>query len=69
MGILSIVFGIIVIVAAVMLYMSPTQHELWGALVIGFSVASVVSCMGGMGIGAILGLIGGILAILWRPPK
>jgi len=67
MGLLGIVFGVIVIVASVMLYLNPNQRQLWGALIIAFSVISVLSCMGGMGIGLILGIIGGVLAILWKP--
>ena len=67
MGLLGIVFGVIVIVASVMLYLNPNQRQLWGALIIAFSVISVMSCMGGMGIGLILGIIGGVLAILWKP--
>jgi len=69
MGILGIVFGIIVIAVAIMLYVNPAQHELWGALIIVFSVMSIISCMGGMGIGLLLGVIGGILAIIWEPEK
>jgi len=69
MGILGIVFGVIVVVLAVMLYTNPVRHELWGALIIVFSVISVLSCLGGMGIGLILGVVGGILAILWKPVK
>jgi len=67
MGLLGIVFGIIVVISAVMLYLNPLQRQLWGALIIAFSVISVLSCMGGMGIGLILGIIGGVLAILWKP--
>ena len=67
MGLVGILFGLIVIFAAVMLYMNPIQHTLWGALIIAFSVLSVMSCMGGMGIGLILGIAGGVLALLWRP--
>ncbi len=69
MGIIAIIFGIIVLVAAVMLYANPKQHELWGALIIVSSVLSMLGCMGGMGIGLLLGIAGGILAILWRPRK
>lgn len=69
MGVLGIVLGVIVIVSAVMLYMNPIQHELWGALIIAFSVISVLTCMGGMGVGLVLGIIGGIVAIFWRPRK
>jgi len=69
MGILGIIFGIIIIAVAVMLYINPTQHELWGALIIIFSVISIISCMGGMGIGLLLGIVGGILAVLWKPEE
>jgi len=69
MGILGIIFGIIIIAVAVLLYTNPAQHELWGALIIVFSVISVISCMGGMGIGLLLGIVGGISAILWKPEK
>jgi len=67
MGVLGIIFGVVVIISAVMLYLNPSQRQLWGALIISFSVISVLSCMGGMGIGLILGIVGGVLAILWKP--
>ncbi|MDH5461131.1 MAG: hypothetical protein OEZ29_02665 [Candidatus Bathyarchaeota archaeon] len=67
MGLLGIIFGVIVVILAIMLYLSPLQHQLWGALIIVFSVMSVLSCMGSMGIGLLLGIIGGVLAILWKP--
>jgi len=69
MGILGIIFGIVIIVVAILLYTKPTQHELCGALIIVFSVISVISCMGSMGIGLLLGIVGGILAILWKPEE
>jgi hypothetical protein len=69
MAILGIVLGAAIIILAVMLYNNPAQHELWGTLIIVFSVVSVISFMGGMGIGILLGIIGGILAVLWRPPE
>jgi hypothetical protein len=69
MGVVGVIFGVIIIVAAIMLYTNPRQHELWGALIIVFSVISILSCMGGMGIGLILGIIGGALAILWKPEE
>jgi len=67
MGIVGIIFGIMIIVAAIMLYMNSERHELWGALIIVFSVLSILGCMGGFGIGLIFGIIGGILAVLWKP--
>jgi len=69
MGILGLIFGIIVIVSAVMLYSRPTQHSTWGVLILIFSVLSLFgSMMGGLGVGLILGIIGGVLAIIWKPP-
>lgn len=69
MGVLGIIFGIIIIAATILLYTNPKQHELWGALIIAFSVVSVISCMGGMGMGLLLGIVGGALAILWKPEE
>jgi hypothetical protein len=67
MTIFGIVFGIVVLISSIMLYTSPKQHELWGSLIVVFSVLSVLSCMGGMGIGLILGIVGGVLGIVWKP--
>jgi hypothetical protein len=65
----GLVLGAAIIIVAVMLYKNPAQHELWGTLIIVFSVVSVISFMGGMGIGLLLGIIGGILAVLWKPQE
>ena len=68
MGILGLIFGIIVIISALMLNRRPHEHTTWGILILVFSVLSVFgSMMGGFGIGVLLGLIGGILAITWKP--
>ena len=61
-SIITLVFGIIVIVSALMLYRRPQRHRLCGILIMIFSVLS-----GGI-IGVLLGLVGGILAIIWKPP-
>jgi hypothetical protein len=61
-SIITLVFGIIVIASALMLYRRPQRHKTYGILIIVFSVLS-----GGI-IGVLLGLIGGILAIIWKPP-
>jgi len=66
---LGLVCGVIVLVAAIMLYVNPRQHLLWGALIMAFSVLSVMSWMGGFGAGLITGIVGGILAILWVPER
>ena len=68
MGILSLVFGIIVIISALMLNRRPHEHTTWGILILVFSVLSAFgSMMGGFSIGVLLGLIGGVLAITWKP--
>jgi hypothetical protein len=65
LSIVGLVPGIIVIIAAVMLNVRPIEHTIWGTLILIFSIISFVS-MGGFFIGAILGIIGGALAISWR---
>ncbi len=68
MGVLGIIFGAVVIISALMLNNKPEQHQTWRSLIVLFSVLSIFgSAMGGFGIGLILGLIGGILAITWKP--
>ncbi|MGA2791893.1 MAG: DUF6114 domain-containing protein [Candidatus Bathyarchaeia archaeon] len=68
LGVLGLIFGLIVIISALMLNSKPEQHSTWGILIIVFSVLSVFgSAMGGFGIGLILGLIGGILGVTWKP--
>lgn len=70
MGILGLIFGAIVIISALMLNNKPEQHSTWGTLIVIFSVLSIFgSAMGGFGIGLILGLIGGVLAITWKPTQ
>jgi len=66
MGILGLVFGLVVIVSAIMLNRKPAEHTTWGSLIIFFSVLSIFGSAMGFGIGLILGLIGGILAITWK---
>ena len=70
LGVLGLIFGLIVIISALMLNNKPEQHSTWGTLIIVFSVLSIFgSAMGGFGIGLILGLIGGILGVTWKPPQ
>lgn len=69
-GVLGLIFGAIVIISAYMLNSRPEQRSTWGSLIVLFSVLSIFGgAMGGFGIGLVLGLIGGILAITWKPTK
>lgn len=68
LGIAGILFGLVVMIGALMLYNNPTQHSTWGLVILIFSVLSILgSAMGGFGLGLILGLIGGGLALTWKP--
>lgn len=67
MGILGIIFGAIVIIGAYMIGSSPVpSHTSWGIIILLFSAMSFISG-GGFYIGGVLGIIGGILAIIWKP--
>jgi MFS family permease len=50
--------SLIVIIGAIMMYMHPEDSKKWGIIVLIFSI---------IGLGSILGLIGGVLAIVWKP--
>lgn len=69
-GVLGVVFGAIIIISALMLNRKPQEHATWGTLIVIFSVISIFGgAMGGFGIGLVLGLIGGVLAITWKPTE
>ena len=67
-GMLGIVFGVIVIVSAVMLNRQPKQHMTWGILILTFSILGIFGGLGGYLVGLILGIVGGALAMQWNPP-
>lgn len=66
-GIVGVVFGIIMIIGAVMMYSNPQSHTMWGVIVLVLSILSWVFAAGGIFIGFLLGLIGGILALTFKP--
>jgi len=74
--ILGLVSGMIVLISAIMLNIRPGEatHGLracctmWGTMILIFSIVSLFGgSMGGFLIGAILGIIGGALALSSRP--
>lgn len=67
-GITGLVIGALVIIASVMLDSRPAEHKTWGVVILVLSLISVFGGMAGFGIGFILGIIGGALAISWTPP-
>jgi hypothetical protein len=64
--VLGIASGVIVLLEAVMLYSGTGKPSTWGALIVAFSAISLFAA-GGFFVGAILGIVGGILAITWKP--
>jgi hypothetical protein len=65
-SIVGLVSGILMIVGAAMLRARPMEHVMWGTVILVFSVVSFVG-MGGFFIGAVLGIIGGAFALIYRP--
>lgn len=66
--IVGVIFGIIVIVGAVMINKAtPSSVRNGSILVLVFSILSLIFSNGGFFLGFILGLIGGILGLVWKP--
>jgi len=66
-GVVGIIMGLIMVVGAFMLYSKPSSAKMWGIIILILSILSWVTAVGGLVIGFILGLIGGILAIVYKP--
>jgi hypothetical protein len=66
-GSFGVVSGLIVFGSGVMLRVKPEQSAVWGLLMLIFSVLSFFGT-GGFIIGAILGIIGGVMTLRWRRP-
>lgn len=66
LSLLGLVSGVLVIIGALMLNTRPAEHTTWGTIILIFSIISLLG-MGGFFIGAILGIVGGALALSWRP--
>lgn len=66
LGIVGIVFALIVIIGGVMMYQNPKSHTMWGVIIL---VLAIIDLPGfwGFGLGSLLALIGGILALVFKP--
>ena len=58
--------GIIVLIGSTFLYSRPEQSRTWGLIILVVSALNLLVGMGGLAAGT-LGVIGGALAISWRP--
>ena len=67
-GFLGIFYGIIIIICAVKMHNEP-ENQTWSILIIIFSVLSLLGAGAGLYIGLILGMIGGLLGLTWKPPQ
>ena len=56
-GVYFIIMGLIVTIGAVMMYNTPSSAHTWGIVIL---ILSIISAN-------IFGLIGGILALIWKP--
>ncbi len=67
-GIMGLVWGVLVLVGAIMMNSSnPSRVKTGAVLVLVFSIISWFGAAGGFVIGFILGLIGAILGLVWHP--
>ena len=67
LAVVGLVSGVLVVVGSVMMYTRPSQSQLWAAVVLGFSVVSILGGFGGFVVGPVLGVVGGVLGLTWRP--
>ncbi len=58
LGVWCLISCIFVIAGAIALYSNPLKHTRWGVVILVFSI---------LGVGGILGLVGGILALTFHP--
>ncbi len=65
-SVVSLVCGVIVVMSALVLRVHPEEHVSWGAIIVVFSAISFVG-MGGYFVGAGFGIIGGAIALNYKP--
>lgn len=72
LGIAVLVFftgvGVLLRVGGVGAHRDPDISTLLGGVGIVFSLLSVVSALGGFVTGIVLGVVGGVICIVWQPP-
>ena len=65
-GVFGLVSGIVVLVSSMMLLTGKGQPRTWSVLILVFSGLSRFG-FGGFLVGAVLGIVGGALALRWKP--
>jgi hypothetical protein len=65
---LGLLVGFLTLLVGVLMLAVPSGHTVWGILAICLALASIPVALGGFILGFLLTLIGGILAMTWKPP-
>ncbi len=65
-GVFGVAFGLIILIGGIVMFIKPGASTALGVIILILSIASVLST-GGLFIGMILGLVGGILGIVFKP--
>lgn len=65
-SLVSFVCGVIVLINALVLRIHPQEHVMWGIVIVVFSAVSFVG-LGGYFVGAAFGIIGGAIALTYKP--
>jgi hypothetical protein len=68
LSVFGLVCGVIVLLSAIMLRFMPSQRQTWGILMLVFSILSFFG-FGGFIVGAVLGIVGAIMILRWKPPQ
>ena len=68
MGGFGLVCGAIVLMSATKLLARVGQRRTGGVLILVFSVLSFIG-LGGFDVGAVQGIVGGVMALRWKPPQ
>jgi hypothetical protein len=66
-GLVGVVWGVLIVICASMLRSRPQQHVELGVAIIVLSLLSWVGSFGGFFLGFLLALVGGIMALVWKP--
>ena len=63
----GLICGAIVTLSALLLRLKPGQRQTWAILVLVFSILSFFG-FGGFIVGAVLGIVGSVMTLRWKPP-
>ena len=65
---IGLLIGALICLVGLLMIAVPSAHGVWGALAIIFALVSLPFALGGFLVGFLLAIVGGVLALHWRPP-